>query len=383
MKFLLNYSKSLLRKSTLPILLMAGSALPMSAQVEMKSGYAFQLEKGLNCTAIKSQGNTGTCWSFATSSFLESELLRIGKEPFDLSEMYVVRNIYKEKARNYVLRQGKANFSQGSLSHDVINAAKKYGLVPETAYSGKTDPDQKHNHGEMAAVLKGMLDGVLKQKRLSDKWMKVLDAAMDIYLGAAPEQFSYEGKTYDPKSFAKDNGINPDDYISLTSYTHHDFYDEFILEIPDNFSNGAFHNLPMDELMTVFDNAIKNGYSVAWDGDVSEKGFSSKEGMAVLPVDTKRKDLFEQPGKEVEVDQALRQRTFESYATTDDHLMHLTGIAKDKKGTKYYLIKNSWGEIGPEKGYLYMSEAYAKLKTVAIMVHKDAVPKNILEKLDI
>lgn len=357
--------------------------LLISAQVEMESGYAFELEKGLNCTAIKSQGNTGTCWSFATSSFLESELLRIGKEPFDLSEMYVVRNIYKEKARNYVLRQGKANFSQGSLAHDVINAAKKYGLVPEEAYSGKTDPDVKHSHSEMEAVLKGMLDGVLKQKRLSNKWMSVLEAAMDIYLGAAPENFNYKGKKYSPKSFAKDNGINPDDYISLSSYTHHDFYDKFILEIPDNFSNGAFYNLPIDELMSVIDNAIKNDYSVAWDGDVSEKGFSAKEGMAVLPEDSKRKDLFKQPGKEKEVDQEMRQTTFESYATTDDHLMHLTGIAKDKKGTKYFLIKNSWGEIGPEKGYLYMSEAYAKLKTVAILVHKDAVPKEILNKLSL
>jgi len=352
-----------------------------TAQVEMQSGYAFELEKGLNCTAIKSQGKTGTCWSFATSSFLESELLRIGKEPFDLSEMYVVRNIYKEKARNYVLRQGKANFSQGSLSHDVINAAKKYGLVPEEAYSGKTDPEEAHNLSEMAAVLKGMLDALIKQKRLSDKWMSVMEAAMDIYLGAAPQQFTYKGKEYDPKTFTKENGINPDDYISLSSYTHHEFYDPFILEIPDNFSNGAFYNLPIAELMSVIDHAINKGYSVAWDGDVSEKGFSSKNGVAILPADEKREDLFTQPGKELKVDQQMRQSTFESYATTDDHLMHLTGIAKDKAGTKYYLIKNSWGEIGPEKGYLYMSEAYAKLKTVAILVHKDAVPAGILKKL--
>jgi bleomycin hydrolase len=355
----------------------------LAAQVEMQSGYAFEMVKGLNCTAIKSQGNTGTCWSFATSSFLESELLRIGKEPFDLSEMYVVRNIYKEKARNYVLRQGKANFSQGSLAHDVILAAKKYGLIPEESYSGKTDANAGHDHSEMEAVLKGMLDGVIKQKSVSDKWMKVVEATMDIYLGTAPEKFSYKGKEYQPKSFAKDNGINPDDYISLTSYTHHDYYDDFILEIPDNFSNGSFYNLPLNELMSVMDYAIQSGYSVAWDGDVSEKGFSAKEGMAILPADEKREDLFKQPAEELKVTPEMRQATFESYATTDDHLMHLTGIAKDKKGTKYYLIKNSWGEIGPEKGYLYMSEAYAKLKTVAILVHKNAVPKDILKKLEL
>jgi bleomycin hydrolase len=357
--------------------------LLLCAQVEMQSGYAFEMVKGLHCTAIKSQGNTGTCWSFATSSFLESELLRIGKEPFDLSEMFVVRNIYKEKARNYVLRQGKANFSQGSLAHDVINATKKYGLIPEEIYAGKTQAAANHDHSEMEAVLKGMLDGVIKQKTLSDKWMKVVESALDIYLGAAPEKFTYKGKEYQPKSFATNNGINPDDYISLTSYTHHGYYDEFILEIPDNFSNGAFHNLPMDELIAVMDYAIQNGYSVAWDGDVSEKGFSAKEGMAILPADETRKDLYEQPAEEINVTQEMRQSTFESYSTTDDHLMHLTGIAKDKKGTKYYLIKNSWGEIGPEKGYLYLSEAYAKLKTVSILVHKNAVPNGILKKLEL
>ncbi len=353
------------------------------AQVEVKSEYAFELVKGLNCTPVKSQDNTGTCWSFATSSFLESEAMRLGKEPLDLSEMQVVRNIYKDKARNYVLRQGKANFSQGSLSHDVIAAAKKHGLMPEEAYSGKAKPDDKHNHSELAAVLKGILDGVLKQKRLSDKWTKLVESALDIYLGKAPEKFEYKGAKYTPRSFTSSIGIDPGQYVSLTSYTHHDFYEPFILEIPDNYSNGSFYNLPIDELVTVIDHAIQQGYSVAWDGDVSEKGFSAKNGMAILPEDPKREDIFTRPGKEQSVDQDMRQRTFESFSTTDDHLMHLTGIAKDQKGTKYYLIKNSWGEIGTHNGYLYMSEAYTRLKTVAIMVHKNAIPTAIRKKLNI
>ncbi len=355
--------------------------LGLFAQVEVQDDYSFELDHGVDCTAIKSQGNTGTCWSFATSSFLESELMRMGAKDPDLSEMWVVRNIYKDKARNYVLRQGKANFSQGSLSHDVIAAAKKHGLVPEAAYSGLTENAAKHNHSEMAAVLKGMLDGLLKQKRLSNKWMKVVESALDIYLGEAPEKFEYKGKKYDAHTYAKESGINPDDYVSITSYTHHPFYESFVLEIPDNYSNGSFYNVPIDELLAVVDNAVKKGYSVAWDGDVSEKGFSAKEGMAVLPEDEKRKDLYSKPGKEKSVTQEMRQETFESYSTTDDHLMHLAGVAHDQVGTKYYLIKNSWGEISDFKGYLYMSEPYARLKTVAVMVHKDAIPESIAKKM--
>jgi len=355
--------------------------LALFAQVEVQDEYSFQLDHGVDCTAIKSQGQTGTCWSFATSSFLESELMRMGEQDPDLSEMWIVRNIYKDKARNYVLRQGKANFSQGSLSHDAIAAVKKHGLVPEAAYSGLTENQTIHNHSELAAVLKGMLDGLLKQKRLSNKWMKVIESTLDIYLGEAPEKFEYNSKQYDAKSYAKKSAINPDDYVSITSYTHHPFYESFVLEIPDNYSNGSFYNVPINELLAVVDNAVEKGYSVAWDGDVSEKGFSAKEGMAVLPEDEKRKDLYSKPGKEKEVTQEMRQETFESYSTTDDHLMHLAGIAHDQTGTKYYLIKNSWGEISDYKGYLYMSDAYARLKTVAVMVHKDAIPKDIAKKM--
>lgn len=352
------------------------------AQIDFKkSGYTFSNEKTVTCTPVKSQDRTGTCWSFATASFLESEAIRQGKPAMDFSEMYVVRKVYQDKAQNYVLRQGKANFSQGSLSHDLINIANSYGMVPESIYSGLLEGEQKHNHREMEAVLKGMLDGVLKQKRPSKNWKKAFESVLDIYLGEAPEKFDYNGKNYTPQSFAKEMGINPSEYVSFTSYTHHPFYEDFVLEIPDNYSNGSFFNVPMTDLQQIVENAIKNGYTVAWDGDVSEKGFSAKQGIAVLPVDEKREDLFDKPGAELKVDQKMRQETFENYSTTDDHLMHLTGTATDQKGTKYFLIKNSWGKISEHEGYIYMSEPYFQLKTVSVMIHKDAVPKSIWEKI--
>ncbi len=365
------------------IALVVFSSSAMQAQVEMKSpnSYGFESVKTINSTPVKSQDRTGTCWSFATSSFLESEAIRMGHGPQDFSEMYVVRNVYKDKARNYVMRQGKANFSQGSLSHDLIRVIGDHGMVPESIYSGKLEGDKRHDHSEMEAVLKGMLDGVLKQKRLSKKWMKAFDAVVDTYLGESPQQFSYDGKKYSANSYAKEMGLDADNYVNITSFTHHPYYKNFVLEIPDNYSNGSFYNLPIEEVQAIVENAIDKGYSVAWDGDVSEKGFSSKNGMAIVPTDPKREDLFVNPGKEEMITQEMRQEQFESYATTDDHLMHLTGISKDKNGTKYFLIKNSWGEISEYKGYLYMSESYLQLKTVAVLVHKDAIPAKIKNKM--
>lgn len=344
--------------------------------------YDFTEVKKVGCTNVKSQDRTGTCWSFATTSFLESEIMRRGKGSPDLSEMFVVRNIYKDKARNYVLRQGKANFSQGSLSHDVFRAIDMAGVVPESEFSG-LNGGKKHNHSEMEAALKGMLDGILKQKRLSKSWQKAVDCVLGVYIGTAPEQFVVNGKTHTAKSYAADLGIKSSDYVSITSFTHHPFYEKFILEIPDNYSNGSFYNLPIDELTAITENALKMGYTVAWDGDVGEKGFSAKEGIAVLPADEKREDLFKKPGKETAVTQAARQENFESYATTDDHLMHLVGSSKDQNGNPYFIIKNSWGEIGPFKGFLHMSKPYFKMKTMAILVHKDAIPKGIKERMSL
>ncbi len=345
-----------------------------------KKGYAFTVESKLPCTKVKSQDRTGTCWSFATASFVESELIRTGQGEHDLSEMFIVKNTYKDKARNYVLRQGKANFSEGALAHDLLNAVKRHGLVPESKYSGLVDGKKRHDHSEMTALLTGMLQAVVKRKSLSPKWKQSFNKILDVYMGTAPQQFEYQGKTYSPQSFAKSLKFNPNDYVSLTSFTHHPFNESFVLEIPDNYSNGSFHNVPIDDIVKTIDRAIKNGYSVAWDGDVSEKGFVSGRGLAVLPKNPSSSRMYREPVEEMKVTQEMRQKTFENLSTTDDHLMHLVGIARDKNGKKYYIIKNSWGEIGPHKGYLYMSEAYVRLKTIAILVHKDMMPKKETKK---
>ena len=335
------------------------------------SQYDFKEINKIECSDIKNQARTGTCWSFATSSFIESELLRKGKGEIDLSEMYVVRNIYNDKARNYVLRQGKANFSQGSLSHDLMRIIDKNGIVPESAYNGLLKGQKKYDHSEMEAGLKGFLDGITKEKKLSKTWKIAFESILDAYMGDYDNTFKYNGKEYTPNSFADYLDIDSEDYVSYSSFTHHPFGKAFILEIPDNYSNGSFMNIPIDELIALIDKAVEQGYTVAWDGDVSEKSFDAKKGIAVLAADPKREDLFENPGKELEVTQEARQESFENYTTTDDHLMHIVGKAKDKKGTEYYIVKNSWGEISPYKGYLYMSKAYAAMKTVAIMVHQD------------
>ena len=347
------------------------------------SQYTFETEKSLDCTEVKSQDRTGTCWSFATSSFLESELIREGNESMNLSEMYVVRMIYLDKARNYVLRQGNANFSQGSLSHDVIRVLASNGVVPESAYPGREDEATRHDHSEMERVMKGALDGLLKKSTISDKWPQVINAILDIYLGEIPDNFEYNGKSFTPASFAEELGLASNDFISITSFNHHPFYQQFILEIPDNYSNGSFYNVPIDELMLTIDASISAGYTVAWDGDVSEAGFSQKNGIAIIPEDPKREDLFDNPGLEIKATQDNRQKNFERLTTTDDHLMHLTGIAHDQNGTKYYIVKNSWGDVGPAEGFIYMSEDYLRMKTISIMVNQEAVPRSIAKKINL
>ena len=338
-----------------------------------KLAYDFQVEKSLAVNPIQSQGSTGTCWCFATASFIESELIRKNKGTHNFSEMFTVKNIYRTKAQNYLLRQGKTQFSEGALAHDFLNAIEQYGLVPEEAYDGLADGEKRHNHGEMEGVLEGMLNSLITRSTLSNKWEPALDGVLDAYLGTSPERFEYQGRSFSPKELANELGYKRDDYVSLTSYTHHPFGKSFVLEIPDNFSNGSFLNLPIDDLMATIDNAIANGYTVAWDGDVSESGFSASKGLAILPEDSSRKDLFKHIGPEKTVTQADRQKTFMSHSTTDDHMMHLVGISRDAAGNKYYIIKNSWGSMGPFEGYLHMSEAYVRAKTVALIVNKDVV----------
>jgi len=342
--------------------------------------YEFSGEVRLNCLPVQDQGRTGTCWSFSTASFLESELLRMGQPAVNLSEMYGVRLVYMDKAENYLLRQGKAQFSQGGLGHDLLRAVALGGIVPEATYPGKGEESGRHDHRQLETDLRNLLDGYIDSGAPPANWRKEIQEVLDTYFGPAPDSFRLNGQAYSPELLAQRMGLNPADYVSFTSYTHHPFYEPFVLEIPDNYSNGMFWNVPMEELEQIVDAALKKGYTVVWDGDVSERGFSAAQGLAILPQDEARKDRFKKPGPEVAVTQQLRQQTFERYATTDDHLMHLVGTAEDQLANRYYLIKNSWGDRTSFEGYLYMSLPYFRLKTVSILLHKDAVPSSLAKK---
>lgn len=356
------------------------------------TGYKFKMKKEITATPVKSQYRTSTCWSFSTLSFLESELIRMGKGEFDLSEMFVVRYTYLGKADKYVRMHGNSNLAGGGAFHDVLNVIRKYGIVPEEVYSGKVIGEENHIHGELDAVIKGYIDAVVKNRnrKLTPIWKKGLAGIVDAYLGKIPDKFEYNGKTYTPKTFATELGINPDDYIVLSSFTHHPFYEKFILEIPDNWAWGECYNLPLNEFEEVLDNALKNGFSVAWGSDMSDKGFSRNFGVAVVPekdweemTEEELSNVFKTPCKQKNITQELRQEGFDNFTTTDDHGMHIIGIGKDQKGNKFYKVKNSWGEYGPYDGYLYASKAFILLKTINYMVHKDAVPEPIRKKLGI
>ncbi len=351
-------------------------------------GYKFTDEINLETTPVISQGRTGTCWSFSTSSFLESEIMRISGKEIDLSEMYNVRCTYPAKAENYLMRQGKAQFSEGGLAHDVINSVKGYGLVPNSAYTGIKDGAEGHDHSKLAEELENLLNEYNKRPNgtLSPKWRASVDSTLNYYLGEAPTTFKYDDKEFTPKSFLEMTGLNPNDYVTITSFSHQPFYASFILNIPDNFSNGSMYNVPLDEMMKVIDEALKNGYTIELDCDVSEPTFSAGDGVAVIPADaSKNKEALKKPMPEMKITQAYRQELFENQTTTDDHLMHITGVVTDQNGNRYYKVKNSWGTGSrvANGGYVYMSEAYIKLKTISVMVHKDAVPAATAKALGI
>lgn len=379
--------------------------LPLIIHGQEETGYEFTIEKELATTPVKNQQRTGTCWSYATASFLETELIRMGKDELNLSPMFFVRHSYSHRADRYVRFHGTNNFGQGSQAHNVMDVIREKGVVPENQYTGLQYGEEQHVHSELAAMLKAMLDVVVKNpnRKLSTAWKPSVESVLDNYLGASPESFVYNGKEYTPVEFADWLDINPDDYIEITSYTHHPFYEQFVLEIPDNWAHKLYYNLPLNEFMQVMDQALENGFSVAWIGDVSEKSFVHKKGLAVLPIvkleemtdseqarwsdlpESKRMDelfSFKEVVPEVLVTQQMRQQSFDNLQTTDDHLMHVTGLSSDQHGNRYYLTKNSWGTADHiYKGYLHMSESYVKEKTVAIMVHKDAVPLEIARKL--
>jgi bleomycin hydrolase len=342
----------------------------------------FKITEQIETTSVKNQDKTGTCWSFATISFLESEAIRLGNDKPDLSEMYIVKEIYRQKAKDYIRFHGNITFSQGGQAHDVMNAIRVVGLAPEKAYSGLQNEATTHNHTELVAVLKSVLKTLSQNPQddsLTSHWPDAVQGIIDAYLGKSPDKFKFGRKEIRPEKYMKDEiGINPADYIEFTSYTHHPFYEPFVLEIPDNWSFDQYYNVTVDDLAETADYSLKNGYSVCWDGDVSEPTFDFFSATAKLD-DNYKKEL-----KSAEDYQTERQRTFNNRLTTDDHLMHITGKAEDSDGNPYYLVKNSWGESSNScGGYLYMSVPYYKIKTVAIMVHKDGIPNDIRKKLDL
>ena len=383
------------------------SGMAQEAQNNKKEGFEFTVVKENPITSIKNQNRAGTCWSYSALAFIESELIRMGKGEFDLSEMFIVHNTYLDRADKAVRTHGDVSFSQGGSFYDIIYGMEAFGLVPEEEMRpGVMYGDTLSNHNELtavsdavvAAIAKGKLTSLQKDGNNKMLWKKAIEAIHDIYLGERPEKFTYNGKEYTPKSFYESLGLNADDYVSLTSYTHHPFYSSFVLEIQDNWRWAQSYNLPIDELMEVFDNAIMKGYTIAWGSDVSENGFT-RNGIAVLPDSDKaqelsgsdmarwlkmrpeEKQLNTKPQPQKWVTQEERQVAYDNYETTDDHGMQIYGIAKDQLGNEYYMVKNSWGESGTYKGIWYASKAFARYKTMNIVVHKDALPKHIAKKL--
>lgn len=358
-----------------------------------EAGFEFTTIVDLEATPVKNQGRSGTCWSYATTGFVESEMLRMGKDPVDISEMFTVRNVYYDKALKYVRLHGYLNFAQGGALPDVMYVIARYGAMPQVEYEGLDYGTEINNHGELEAVLKSMLDEVIKNKNgsLTPVWQEAIDATLDAYLGEVPEEFEWEGKTYTPRSFADEVlGINPDDYVQLTSFTHHPMNSEVMIQVPDNWAWGKAYNVHLQDMMDALDNALNEGYTVAWATDVSEKGFSLRNGVAIVPATDyndmsaeERKAMFDGPKEEKQITQENRQEAYDNYETTDDHGMLITGMVKDQEGNIYYIVKNSWGERGNDfrAGYINASRAFVAYKSIGIMMHKDALPKSLKKKL--
>ncbi|PIE50821.1 MAG: aminopeptidase [Flavobacteriales bacterium] len=354
-----------------------------------KASFVFTDVINLEKTSIKNQGSSGTCWSYSGNSFIESEMMRMGKEPVELAQIYTARNAYIEKGKMFVRMHGAVTLGEGGAFHDVMHMYEKYGTLPRSVYTGLQEGQTRNDFSEMSGILEPMLKAIISNKKLSDNWLKAYTAVIDSYLGEVPKTFKYKGKTYTPKTFADEVvGINPKDYVELSSLKEYPYYQPFVLLVPDNWAFDAVWNVKMDELVEVVDNALKKGYTVAWGGDVTERGFSWRNGVAYVPeidfpkmTKAQRKAMFNGPKPEKKVTAEGRQKEFDNYQTTDDHGMHIVGIAKDQNGKEYYIVKNSWGLSNDYKGYLYMTKTFMKYKITDLMVHKDALPKKIAKKL--
>lgn len=360
------------------------------AQTTNKEGsnYKFTVIKNLDAGDVENQGNTGTCWSFSGLSFFQAEALRIGKgRNVNLSEMYVVRKMYPLKASNYVRMHGKANFGEGGGFPDDLLCLREYGLVPQSVYDGNRV--KTYNHAEMTSILDGMVKKIgATESTINPNWSKAFDGVLNAYIGDAPEKFEYNGKSYTPKTFAKELGLDADDYVFITSFTHHPYYQQFVLEVPDNWNWDKMYNVPLNDLTAITENAIQNGYTVAWASDVSEKGFNFGQGLAIVPdvaslTPDQLSKAFTEPVQELAITPELRQQAFDNYETQDDHGMHIVGMAKDQNGKVFFRVKNSWGTANPGNGYFYASEPFFAYKTTSIMLNKKAIPADIAKKLGI
>ena len=395
-------------KRLLYLFIFAGS-LSLFAQNSENEGYAFTIEKEVKATPVKNQARSSTCWAYSALSFFESELLRKGKPEFDLSEMWIVRHTYPAKAEKFMRLHGNLNLAAGGSFEDVLWVMRNYGIVPQEVYQGLNYGEDKNVHGELDASTRAYADAILKTAErsgatgLTTAWMNGFEGIMDAYLGKRPEKFNFNGREYTPKSFMQSLDLIMDDYVPITSFTHHPFYKSFVLEIPDNWIWGSYYNVPMNEMLEILNNALNNGYSVLWAADVSERGFAYRKGVAVVPItnpdemsdsdrarwiglsDRERETQIMNLDKvvaEKTITQEMRQKAFDNFQTTDDHGMHITGIAKDQNGKTFYKVKNSWGtEDSKYDGDLYVSEAFFLYKTTNILVHKNAVPRNIAKKL--
>jgi bleomycin hydrolase len=384
----------------------AGNDEPELTGKDQNTSEKLKVVTELPATPVRDQHKTSTCWSFSGISLLESELLRMGKEEFDLSEMFIVHYNYGRKAERYIRMHGEINFAPGGEANDVTDVVSNFGIVPESVYSGLIVDPENHVHSEMDALLEDYVESIIENpgSELSMVWQDGFAKVLDTYLGKIPENFEYAGRSYTAKSFAEYLGIEPENYVMITSFTHQPFYKPFILEVPDNWSWGYSFNVPLDELEEIADSALYKGYSLAWATDITEDGFNFEEGIAIAPTiayvhkneknagrwdnktaSEKRKLIFENGNsiEELNVTQEIRQVAFNNYSTTDDHGMHILGLGNDRDGEPYYYVKNSWGSGNPYNGYMYVSKAYFRFKTISIMLHKDAIPSEIARKLNL